>query len=69
MITFYCVENGYKYLQIFLNRLKKLFNLQNENIFYISGNHEDLSNKCIKQNKLFCDFIYENCNNKCVDHT
>ena len=63
MITFYCLENGYKYLQIFLNRLKILLNIKNKNIFYISGNHEDLSRKNIKQNNLFYDFISKNCNN------
>lgn len=64
MITFNCLENGYKYLKIFLNRLKQLLNLQNDNIIYVSGNHEDLSREDTRQNELFFDFINQNCNKK-----
>lgn len=68
MLTFDNLEYGYGCLKIFLDRIKKLFNLKSENIFYISGNHENLStNKNDKQNKLFYNFILNNCNKKCVN--
>ena len=67
MVFFSTLKKSYEFLDFFLSKIKQIFAIPNNNIFYVTGNHENISifDKHCENYNLFCKLIHKHCNKRC----
>lgn len=68
MGVFNCLPVSYKYLSMFIKFIIKRFNISKNNIFYVTGNHENITkfNESTEEWNLFKNFVNKYCNKICL---
>lgn len=69
MVMYDSLSTSYSLLSLFIEDIAKTFNVHKNNIFYVTGNHENIRefNNCEKNWILYKNFVKKYCNELCLN--